>query len=132
MRIDRKGDIGFPEAIMAVMIVVLMLTGYMALVAGDILNNETKTSELDCGIFDNLTITDGKIDDISEQLISYAEVEGILGIKIQYEIPGGLASANDLEYGSFDGNVRTDRILLNVNSCNGSTIAVIVKVVTCA
>jgi len=134
MRLNKRGDIGFPEAIMAAMIVTLALTAYFGFFALNAVNNESGPEvRVDHRIFDNLTIRDGEIiGDIEMQLISETERHGYKGISFTCEVPGGLGiKGKSLCIGSMDGKVDSERFLMQLRSSDGRIVPAVIEVVVC-
>ncbi|MDR3074506.1 MAG: hypothetical protein LBU30_00510, partial [Candidatus Methanoplasma sp.] len=90
MRFNKNGSLGFPEAMIAAMIVTLSLTLYMGLVVMDMAGDREEPEILtDRGVFRDLTIIDGEIGgDIESILVSEMERHGYRGIYFSCEMPG--------------------------------------------
>ncbi|MCL1978878.1 MAG: hypothetical protein FWG60_01795 [Methanomassiliicoccaceae archaeon] len=134
MRFDRRGDLGFPEAIMAAMIVTLSLTLYLGLFALSTVDDGGDTAvRVDHRIFNGLSLEDGEIvGDIEMRLISEAERHGFKGIIVICEVPGGLGFEDRrISVGSADGNISSDRFILPLRSSDGRTIPTVIEVAIC-
>jgi hypothetical protein len=134
MKLNKRGSLGFPEAIMAAMIVTLVLTMYMGMFC---LNAAEQNSDpevnIDHRIFEVLVLEDKKITgDIEHQLRSESERHGYRGISFTCEVPGefGFEDRHDL-IGDMDGNISSDRFPFSLRSADGRTIPVIIEVAVC-
>jgi hypothetical protein len=135
MRLNKRGDLGFPEAIMAAMIVTLALTMYIGYFALNTVGNESGPEvRVDHRIFENLSLRDGEVvGDIEIQLISEAERHGYRGISFTCEVPGGLGiKGKSLCIGNMDGKIDSERFLLQLKSSDGRVVPAVIEVVVCA
>jgi hypothetical protein len=132
MKYNRKGDIGFPEAMMAVMIVSVILTAYLG---AFVLNthNQSEDVEFDENLIDGLTITEGKISgDPSHKLTVFMEKHGYRGVMIRCTIPDGIIdSGMEITVGTMDGNIENHRFIKNIKSDDSRVIAAIFEVAVC-
>jgi hypothetical protein len=133
MRLNRKGSLGFPEAIMAAMIVTLVLTMYMGLLAVNVSNEEDPHIDVDHRIFENLVIENGEVvGDIENSLISEAERHGYRGISFTCEVPGDLGIGDmHILIGSMDGNINSERFILPLRSSDGRIVPTVMEVAVC-
>ncbi|MDR2698445.1 MAG: hypothetical protein LBB30_02040 [Candidatus Methanoplasma sp.] len=134
MKLDRRGDLGFPEAIMAAMIVTLSLTMYMGLFVLSSANDGGGPEvRVDHRIFGGLTLEDGEIvGDIEMRLITEAERHGFRGITIICEVPGDLGfEGRRIAVGSTDGSISSERFLLSLKGTDGRTVPAVIEVAVC-
>ncbi|MDR1405030.1 MAG: hypothetical protein LBJ20_05645 [Candidatus Methanoplasma sp.] len=134
MKFNRKGGLGFTEAIMAAMIVTLSLTAYMGLIAIDLLDDSKEPEmNVDHRIFRGLTLSDGKITgDIESDLVSEMERHGYKGVYFSCEVPGDLGFEKiSITTGEMKDNVINERFLLNLISSDGRTIPAVVELAVC-
>ena len=134
MKLDRRGDLGFPEAIMAAMIVTLSLTLYLGLFAlSTIDDNSDPAVRVDHRIFNGLSLEDGEIvGDIEMRLISEAERHGFKGITVICEVPGELGFRDRrTSVGSMEGNINSERFVFQMMSCDGRAIPAVIEVAVC-
>jgi hypothetical protein len=134
MRFDKKGELGFPEAIMAAMIVTIVLTMYMGLFvlnAAD--DNEGPDVNVDHRIFNEMTLENGEITgDIETPLISEMERHGFRGISFLCEIPGEFGfESKRVIVGNMDGKISSERFLLTLGSSDGRMLPAVVEVAVC-
>ena len=134
MKLNKKGSLGFPEAIMAAMIVTLVLTMYMGLFVINAVNeNNDPDVKVDHRIFEVLSLEDGKITgDIEHELISEAERHGYRGISFTCKVPGelGFEDRHDL-IGKMDGRIGSERFILPLMLSDGRTVPVVIEVAVC-
>lgn len=134
MKFNRKGDIGFPEAIMAVMIVTLVLSIYVGVFAFTSANDPEDDPVVDRDLTDGLIIENQKITgNMTEKITASCERNGYRGIMIRCHAPGDL-NIEPLEYqiGTMDGDVSGERFLKTIPSDDGRAIPVIVEMNICA
>ena len=132
MRLDKRGDLGFPEAMMAVMIVTLVLSMYIGIFVLNVANEETSDTQVDKDIVKGLTIRDGRIEgDITMKMVAVSEIEGYRGIVLRCIVPGGLAENEEFSVGNMDGHITSERFLRNLPSDDGKNIPVIFEVAIC-
>jgi len=134
MRFDKRGDMGFPEAIMAAMIVTLSLTLYLGLFALTSINEDSDPAvRVDHRIFSGLSLEDGEIvGDIEIRLISEAERHGFKGITVICEVPGELGFKDRrISVGSMEGNINSERFVFQMMSCDGRAIPAVIEVAVC-
>lgn len=134
MRFNKRGDLGFPEAIMAAMIVTLALTAYLGLFALNTVNNEGEPDvQIDHRIFGGLTLADGQVvGDITICLISEMERHGFRGISFKCEVPGELGfKGMSTSIGDMDGKVISERFLCQLRSSDGRIVPAVMEVAVC-
>jgi hypothetical protein len=135
MRLNKRGDLGFPEAIMAAMIVTLALTMFFGFFALNAVNDDSGPEvHFDHRIFDNLNVREGEVaGDIEGHLISEMERHGYRGMSMTCEVPGGLGiKGKTVRVGNLDGKIESERFLLQLNSTDGRIIPAVIEVVVCA
>jgi len=134
MRFNKRGELGFPEAIMAAMIVTLVLTLYMGLLVLNTAEDDRGTDlTVDHRIFSNLALENGKIvGDIEKDLTSKMERHGFRGISFTCEIPGDMGfSYRRAVVGNMDGNISSERFVFLLDSADGRTIPAVIEVAIC-
>lgn len=134
MRLDKRGDLGFPEAIMAVMIITLSLTAFMGVVAFDLVNNDDDRSiELDPKIFERLSLDAGTVvGDLNDELNSMVDRHGYKGISVTCKIPGELGFESAVfSVGDLAGDPVFDRFLCSMNSSDGRVLPAVIEVMIC-
>ncbi len=134
MKFDKKGVMGFPEAIMAVMIVTLSLAAFMGMVALDLVDNiNDEASPIDAKVIENILIDEGSISfQLESDLMSMIDRNGYRGISVKYIIPGNLGFDDGyISIGSMEGDIVIDRFLVSLNSSDGRVITAIAEVAVC-
>jgi len=133
MRLDKKGDLGFPEAILAVMIVTLVLMIYLGAFVIQTGAEDRKGPELDDGILSGITIHDDEfIADIDDELYKFLEKNDYKGIKIECWTPGDLIGSHYSHMmGTIDGTLQERHYLKTISSNDGRMIPVIFEVTLC-
>ena len=135
MKLNRKGSIGFPEAIMAAMIVTLSLTLYMGMLALSAAEeNSGPGVHVDHRIFGGLTLEDGEFaGDIEIRLVSEMERHGYRGISVICAVPGELDFEDrHIRVGVMDGRIESERFLMGMTSSDGRVIPAVLEVAVCA
>ena len=134
MRFNRKGELGFPEAIMAAMIVTLVLTLYIGLFALNAADDGGGPDvHIDHRILGDLTLEDGEITgDIEARLVSEMDRHSYRGVSVICEVPGDLGFADrHIKIGSMDGKISSERFVFLMVSTDGRTIPAIAEVAVC-
>jgi len=134
MKLNRRGDLGFPEAIMAAMIVTLSLTLYMGLFALNAADGGGGPEvRVDHRIFGGLTLEDGEIaGDIEMRLITEMERHGFRGITVICSVPGDLGFKDRrIAVGSMDGKIGSERFLFSMKGADGRIVPVVIEVAVC-
>ncbi|MDR3206020.1 MAG: hypothetical protein LBT41_02840 [Candidatus Methanoplasma sp.] len=127
----RKGGLGFPEAMMAAMAVILVLTAYIGFFAAE--RGVEAEPEFDRGLAAGVTIEDGELSgDLDNDLAAFMERHGYRGVMLRCRAPGGMASGI-LEFGagSMEGIIFGERFLKAVESDDGRTVTVLFEAAIC-
>jgi hypothetical protein len=134
MKMNVKGDLGFPEAIMAVMVVTLVLTAYIGLFALDNSRSDTPAPDSDRNLVDGIKIVDGTVSgDIVPELTAFIEKNGYRGMIVRCTVPGGIAEGGvEFTVGEMDGPVTGERFIRSVLSDDGRLIPIVFEVAICA
>jgi hypothetical protein len=135
MRLNKRGNLGFPEAIMAAMIVTLSLTMYMGLLALNTADvEEGQSVQVDHRIFEALVLDEGEIvGDIEQPLISEMERHGLRGISLTLEVPGELGfNGRHIIIGNMDGRIDSERFIHLLRTNNGMAVPTVIEVAVCA
>lgn len=130
MRFDKKGDIGFPEAMMSVMIVTVVLTLFL----GAFVLNSNNSS-------DDLTFNEEIINDFSIECSelkyngdteAYVQKNGYTGVSILCTVPGEFIDCDlTVSCGTLDGSMFSDRYLVTIKADDGRSIPVLFEVAVC-
>ncbi|MCL2148937.1 MAG: hypothetical protein FWH47_06335 [Methanomassiliicoccaceae archaeon] len=134
MRFNKRGELGFPEAIMAVMIVTLSLSAYLGLFALNAANSGGGPDvHIDHRIFDTLVVSRGEVTgDIEMMLVSEAERHGYRGVSVICEVPGGLGvKGMSVRIGDMDGSIGSERFLCQLRSADGRALPAVIEVAVC-
>lgn len=137
MRMDRKGDIGFMEAMVAAMTVTIILAAFMGVVALKVSETEIDSRDLDIeAIARCVTVSKGMIqgdiqDELERQLIK-AHINGASIKCTPVPDKDGCSTLNGELFfvaGTLNGHLSTERKLFSIDTGNGcSLINVEVKV----
>lgn len=134
MRFDKRGDLGFPEAIFAVMIVTLSLTAFIGIMAITVADDtDEQAIMIDRRIFEKLSVEDGIIiGDIENDIVSAAERYGYGGIGIRCSVPGDLG-LDDVSFyiGELNGDIISEKCIVLLSSNDGRAIPAIVEMMIC-
>jgi hypothetical protein len=133
MKINRKGDLGFPEAIMSVMVVTLVLTAYIGMFALDNARSDTHAPDSDRNIVNGITIVDRTVSgDIVQELTAFIEKNGYRGMMVRCIVPGNLAEVGiEFAAGNMDGQVTGERFIRSIPSDDHRLIPVVFEVAIC-
>lgn len=133
MRLDKKGDLGFPEAILAVMIVTLVLMIYLGAFVIQTGTEDDESPELDDEILSGISIRDNEFTaNIDDGLYKFLERNDYKGIKIECWTPGNLIESHYSHLlGNMDGKLQEEHYLKTISSDDGRMIPVIFEVTLC-
>lgn len=130
MRMNRKGDIGFMEAMAAAMAVTLVLTAFIGATA--IYAIETDVSKRDINIdslADGIRIADGRIEgDLQDELQSQIDLRGIGGASVMCTSVPDSAGEPRFEgrlyfsAGTFEGTMSMERRICSVDYAGGTAL----------
>ncbi len=132
MRLDNKGDIGFPEAMMALMMVIIVLSAFLAFFVFNVVQASEEAPEND-DFFDTIVIRNGTIeDDFQEYMEDYCLANDCSGMNIRITVPGEILNIEgEYSYGSMDGSLGGARYLRTVQIEDGRLIPMIFEVAVC-
>ncbi|MDR0524220.1 MAG: hypothetical protein LBG62_07380 [Candidatus Methanoplasma sp.] len=132
MRKDKNGGFGFPEAVMAMMVVSLALTAYLGFFASSAAAGGAPS--IDRGIADGVSVVSGSVSgDLSDDLRALVEKRGYRGASVRCYDPCGAASGSlEFSTGSMDGRVYGERFLRAVPSDDGRAIPLVFEAAVCA
>lgn len=121
---DRKGEAGFMEAIIAVMVVSIALTSFLGLLAYSQTGQSVDCFDLNTDFADHLSIENGEIiGDYEKPLNSFMERNDLNGIRFRMDIVGPASDASiDFHIGKKEGlNAQSVNGTASVNSDDGRT-----------
>jgi len=133
MKMNRKGDIGFPEAMMAVMLVTLVLMAYLVVFAYNNDGHDDADPDFDRDIVEYITIENGIAKgDLTDAMQGYLEHNNYRGITILCHIPGELAVCElTFMVGDMDGDIFSERFVKSIGSNGGEVIPMVFEVGIC-
>ena len=129
---DKRGEGGFMEAMVALMMVTIALTAFLGMLAYSEIGTSEDTISLDTKFIEDLQIVDGKIiGDTDKQLDHFVEKNGLNGTRLTVKTAGTLSNASLLRSsGTEDGNnVGTITGTFSIRSDDGRTFAASYEVV---
>lgn len=135
MKMNRKGNFGFPEAMIAVMVVTLSLTAYIGVLAISVADEHSDMDVMiDERMHNRLSLdNDGIVGDIENDLITAMERYGYRGITVKYHVPGYTdIESVSFSVGSMEGDLASERTLFLLNSYDGRKIPAIAETIICA
>jgi len=133
MRMNKKGDIGFLEAIMAVMLVTIALSAYLGIFVLNATEDAYEPEKIDRDIVNTLCIEDNRIEgDLIPELERIIEQKGYRGITVRCYVPGDLAITEEFHSGSMEGHISGERFLKNLYATGNRKIPVIFEVAICS
>lgn len=132
MRMNRKGDIGFMEAMAGAMAVCVAMIAFVAFVSADVVDSQQKDIEFDWSYIQDISVEEGKVRiNFSSDPVTFMESNGLTGIFIK-TVTSKNSDVTGTEYGfGTDENLHSiERKLFSVK--NGQeTIPVSVEVRLC-
>lgn len=130
MRMDKKGDIGFMEAMAAAMAVTLVLTAFIGAVAIHAGGQEDVARGVDIdALADRISISDGRIEgDLGEELRFQIQIGGVRGASVRCESAPGPSGGPRFEgrlyflAGTAEGAMSVERKLCSVEYDGGTAL----------
>lgn len=133
MRSDRRGDMGFMEAMVAFMAVTVMLTAFMGVLATTTVVTADPTESLDPGEFTGTIESNGFRSGCTEYVSVFVDIHGLRGAAVTVTVPGGFCP--DIEtftVGYMDGMLYSRSIPGLVTDDSGRVLPAVYEVVLCA
>ena len=129
---DRRGEGGFMEAIIALMMVTIALTAFFGMLAYSEIGESDDGISLDTGFIEDLKIIDGEIfGETEKQLDSFVEKNGLNGTRLTVKVAGTLSDAVMVRSSGYEegNNVGTMTGTFSVDSDDGRVFAASYEVV---
>ena len=103
---DKRGEGGFMEAMVALMMVTIALTAFFGMLAYSEIGGSDDSVSLDTRFIEDLRIVDGKVvGETDKQLSHFVEKNGLNGSRLTVKIAGTLSNASLLRSsGTEEGN----------------------------
>lgn len=131
MRLDRKGDMGFMEAMVAFMAVTIVLTGYMGVLATTTVDSSDPAGMLDPDRFTG-SLEDGVfVPGFTEYLEGFVWSNGYEGASVVVTVPGFCEESGPYLVGTLDGSLFGRTIAGVVSDGYGRTVPAVYEVVVC-
>lgn len=133
---DRRGEVGFLEAIISAMAVCLVLTAFIGFLAAEILEDATDPAGIDRSIVNNVIISNGRYVDegLDVKLSDLAERNGYSVAMITCHAEG----VDDIENGhwgrepAYDPGIVSDRFMRCVHSDDDRIVPTVFAVFVCS
>ena len=129
---NKRGEGGFMEALVALMMVTIALTAFLGMLAYSEIGESYDEMTLDTGFIEDLRIVNGEITGETEkQLERFVEKNGLNGARLNVKVAGTLSDSSlERNYGTADGNkVGTFTGTFSIGSDDGRTFAASYEVV---
>lgn len=132
MHMSKRGDIGFPEAMMAVMVACIVISAYL----GAVVLSSDQTGDVpvfDRSVTDAVRIEGGRATgDLEKPIVTMMERNGYRGVSVLCSIPGTDAGCDsEFTVGMMDGSISYDRFMRSVYSDDGQVLPVVFRVTIC-
>ncbi len=126
---DRRGDIGFPEAMLGTATVCIVLTVFLAYAVTVMWTDSADEAEIGWERFRDVGITDGEYSagTIPEDLLAELSCSGVQVSFISRNVPG--ICSLDIQCGECMGDREFHNRLISVESDDGRTIPTVLEVV---
>lgn len=130
MRLNRRGDIGFPEAMMAVMIVTVVLMAYLGVFAAGAADRTDAAPEFDRRITAGARIASGElILDAEDRMAGFIEKNGCRGLTVRCSIPGNSwVETAEFFSGTLDGRISGEKYTQSIKSDEGRIFTAVFEV----
>jgi len=131
---DRRGDIGFLEALVATMAVIMVLTAFTGFLAAMTLEDAAEIPGFDRNAADGITIADrAYTGDLGSALQKEMDRWGYAGITVRCYAPGSPElGAGIWSLGALTGGIAGDRWLADVKADDGTVVPTVFEVAVCA
>jgi len=133
MDFDRKGDIGFMEAMMSMMVVILTLTAFIGAFSIHMAHENAQRTIFEEDFQDSFSISGkGIVGDPTEAIIRMMEFEGFKGIVVRCSVPG-MDSIPDRMFsaGEVTKSIESTKRLVTLGGDDGRSIPAIIEVAIC-
>lgn len=133
MHIDRSGDIGFMEAVVAFMAVTVVLTGFMGVLAVTTVDTADPTDMIEPGRLTG-TIEAGEfVPGFTGYMEELVVSKGLSGVSVTVEVPGGFCSDPEpYVFGDMVGPLYGRTIPGTVTDDSGRVLPAVFEVMLCA
>lgn len=123
---------GFMEALVAFMSVMVVLTAYLGVVANVTVVALDPAESLDERRF-TATVEDGVlVPGYLDYMGEFLDASGCSGIAVEARVPGGFCQPSDpVVLGSMDGSTSSRTIVITVSDDNGRTFPAVLEVTVC-
>ena len=133
MIMDGRGDIGFMEAMIAMMAVVVVLTAYLGLAAHVASDPMDPTDSLEEAFFTGSVESGRFVPGYVDYVESFLDTSGFSGISVSVSVPGGFCDPPDvLSKGAMDGRMSSRTFMPLVSDDSGRVFPVVLEVTVCA
>ena len=129
---DRRGEGGFMEALIALMMVTIALTAFFGMLAYSEIGGSDDTISLDTGFIEDLRMVDGEIvGNTEKQLDRFIEKNGLNGTRLTVKVAGTLSDAVMIRTSGYEegDNVGTMTGTFPIDSDDGRVFAASYEVV---
>ena len=129
---NKRGEGGFMEALVALMMVTIALTAFLGILAYSEIGSSDDEMTLDTGFIEKLRLVDGDITgETDRQLELFIEKNGLNGTRLTVEVAGTLSDSSMVrDYGTCEGNnVGTMTGTFSIDSDDGRVFAASYEVV---
>jgi Tfp pilus assembly protein PilV len=127
MRLNKKGEGGYMESMLAVMVVVISLTAFLSFLAYSSSQHSEKEAEMPSDILDDVRIINGQIEaDIEGKMANAIERYGYEGMRVILSVSDGIYDSKlTVSVGSHDSDVILSKNgSMIVRSDDGRSVAV--------
>ena len=127
MKLNKKAEGGFMEAVLAVMAVVITLTAFLSFLSISLSDDHEAETEISLNILDDVRIVDGNIEaDIEDKMNETVERYGYGGMKVVLSISNGIYDSSlTIGVGEFDSDVAASKNgTVTVRTDDGRTVPV--------
>lgn len=132
MESDDSGDMGFMEAMIATMTVVLVLMAFLGLAVGAAGYSADPTAGLDADLMEASIVGGEFVAGFEGYIGSYVDARGLSGATVNVTVPGGFcAEVEPVVVGEMEGGTWTRYLTAVVGTDDGRSVLAVYEVVLC-
>lgn len=132
MRSDSRGDSGFAEAMVSLMVVTVVLAVFLSALASILPESGGHAAVLDMSRFTGEVVDGTFVPHFIDYASSFPDASGARGISVSVTVPGGIcAPMEPFTFGSMDGSLESVSKVVTLTDDDERSFPALVEVVVC-